>query len=381
MARVVMLAGSLARGGAETQLVRLASGLRRRGHLVVVATILPGDELRSDLDELGIPVTQLSQGTLRPLPVLGRAVGVVRRHAAHAVVGFDHHASLLARLSGRLGGADVVVSSIRIEDFGGRARRLALRWTAPLATVTVTNSVRVADALVAGRLDSSSRLRVIPNGLDIDEVRRPAGTRSRARAMLGVPPDTFLWLAVGNLRPTKDYPTLLAALDHLRGDRPACRVVVAGGGEARAELQARAVRLGVAEMIEFLGPRRDVPELLAAADALVLSSSSEGLPNAVMEAEAAGLPVVATTVSGVPELVEHGRSGLLAPPRDPAVLGTQMQAMMDLEPEQRAEMGEAGRRHVMATCDLERYVDAWEHVLLEGRRSPVPSAGAASGVT
>jgi glycosyltransferase involved in cell wall biosynthesis len=123
-------------------------------------------------------------------------------------------------------------------------------------------------------------------------------------------------------------------------------LLIAGRGPLLDELQQQARQLGIASQVMFLGVREDIAGLLAAADGFVLSSAWEGMPNVVMEAQAAARPVVATQVGGVPELVEDGKNGLLAPPADPAALSETMRRLMMLSPEQRQQMGLSGRHHV-----------------------------------
>ena len=136
------------------------------------------------------------------------------------------------------------------------------------------------------------------------------------RAELAVADDEFLWLAVGRLVPQKDVPNLLDAFAKHHAAHPRSRLAIVGDGALRDEMVAHAASLGVGEAVAFLGIRRDVPQLMAAADVFVMSSAWEGLPNVVMEAMAAGLPVVSTNVGGVAELVEDPGTGALVPASD-----------------------------------------------------------------
>lgn len=120
-------------------------------------------------------------------------------------------------------------------------------------------------------------------------------------------------------------------------------------------------------VVQFLGPRADVPRVLGAGDAYVLSSAWEGMPNTVMEAMASALPVVATNVGGVCELVEEGVSGFIVPPKDPVALAEQMGSMMALEVEARRKMGASGRERMVAHFDIERVVDQWVEVFQSRR--------------
>jgi glycosyltransferase involved in cell wall biosynthesis len=173
---------------------------------------------------------------------------------------------------------------------------------------------------------------------------------------LGVAPEEFVWLAIGRLLPQKDYPTMLQALQPLART---ARLFIAGRGPLLDQMKQLAEQLGLDSRVSFLGVRDDIAALLAAADGFVLSSAWEGMPNVVMEALAAARPVVATSVGGVPELVQPDVSGYLVPPRNPGALSQAMNRLMALPPEQRREMGLAGHRHVAANYALETMAQRW----------------------
>lgn len=140
-------------------------------------------------------------------------------------------------------------------------------------------------------------------------------------------------------------------------------------------LKRQACDLHLQDRFHLLGFRNDVAELLQAADALVLSSAWEGLPNSVMEALSAGKPIVATRVGGVPELVHDRESGLLVPPGNPQALSEAMRRMMEMPGEQRKRMGEAGRAHIRKEYDMTRVVEQWEDLFVELMSGNGPTAG------
>jgi glycosyltransferase involved in cell wall biosynthesis len=227
--------------------------------------------------------------------------------------------------------------------------------------VTTANSSAVARRLVAAGAALPARVRVIPNGLDLDAVSpRLRDRRAAQRRAMGAAEDEFLWVAAGNLREPKDYPNLLAALARRTGWPARLRVAIAGEGPLLASLQAQTTALGLGSVVTFLGPREDVPACMAAADATVLPSAWEGLPNAVIESLAVGTPAVCTSVGGVTEIVADGVSGLLVPPRDAAALASAMAAMMTRPAGDRLAMGATGRAHVERHFGLETAISAWQ---------------------
>ena len=353
-------------GGAETQLVRLATRLKARGWNVHVVSMLPPQAYVGDLQRAGISVVSLGMRRGIPDPkALFRLVFILRREKPQLLTTFMYHANLLGRVAGRLAGVPVVVSSIRNERFGGTLRDRIMRVTDSLADVTTVNSHLAGQAIVRRGVVPAKKLRVIPNGLDTARFVWSPDLRKHVREALGVDEGSFLWLAVGRLEQQKDYPNLLEAFVRVVRERSEAALRIAGEGPLRPALEGTVRRLGLEQRVIFLGVRADVPRLLAAADAFVLASAWEGLPNVVMEAMAAGKPVVATRVGGVPELVEHGKSGFLVPPKDPEALAVAMLRLMALSDETRARMGEAGQAHVRANYELERVVDKWEALYQE----------------
>ncbi len=169
-------------------------------------------------------------------------------------------------------------------------------------------------------------------------------------------------LSVARLVADKDHATLLTAFRRLTQEDDRVRLWIAGDGPLGPTLAAQAQRLGVEERVAFLGFRRDVPRLLAAADLLVITSLREGLPNAALEAMAARRPVVATAVCGNPELIRDGETGLLVPPSAPDALAAALSALI-ADPVRRRQMGERGRRRVEQWFEASGALDRWEEYL------------------
>jgi glycosyltransferase involved in cell wall biosynthesis len=297
--------------------------------------------------------------------VLIGAVRLLRSWRPDVVVSFLFYSNVLARLAAAIARVPIVVSSVRTERFGGRVSDAVLRGTDRLATLTVTNSRTTARRLVADRIVPENRLLVIPNGVSLDAFAHHREDRGPTRRALGISDDEFLWLAVGHLEPIKDYPTLLRATATLRDSWPSVKLRIAAEGSQRVALETMVGELHLEGTVRFLGLRADVPRLLAAADALVLSSLWEGLPNAIIEALAAGVPVVATSGGGTSELVEPGMTGFLVPPRDPQALAAAMSELMQLPPKRRSEMGAAGRGFVAEHFALDQVMGRWEELIGE----------------
>jgi len=365
---VVFLTDQLGRGGAETQLVRIAMSLRQRGWTVGILSLFPGSDFDAELKAAGIPhrscepVRLPQDRPLIPVAITLRLIRNLRAWRPTTLICFSYHSDIAGRICGRLAGVPVVIGSLRTAFAKTTLREKVYRLTEPLVDLTVSNSQAGINYMVSRRVLTLRKTHVIPNGMFISDFPSSA-SREEMRDELGIPPEAFLWMAVGTLNKAKDYPTMLEAAARCAQADPRFCLRIAGGGPALDGLQADADARGLAEAVRFLGKRTDVPRLLRAADAFVLSSAWEGLPNAVMEAMASGLPVVATDVGGVSDLIESGRSGTIVPPQDPAALAEGMLGVMALDAPSRARMGALARERMTGRFDQEYIAGQWEGLI------------------
>lgn len=358
--RVLFIVTELGRGGAETQLSRVAVELARRGWDAELISLMPPVGYVPELRAHGVPVHHLGLSRGRPTPqALVRALSIARSFKPAVICTFLFHATVLGTLLRVVCPTTPLVASIRDPSFGSPTRLRLSSWflKAGLIQVLVANSEGVARQLRSCNLFPPKQVEFVPNGIDLDAVSY-RGAPLRIRSSLGIRPADFLWLHVGNFQPAKDHTTLLTAFERVASRRDDVRLLMVGLGSPPAEVQRLLER--ASPQAVHLGERDDVLELMAAADGLVVSSSSEGYPNVLIEAFAASTPIVATHVGGIPELVEHGTSGILCPPSKPERLAEAMEKLMGCSLEERARMGAAGRLRVELRHSLSRVVDEWE---------------------
>jgi glycosyltransferase involved in cell wall biosynthesis len=248
-------------------------------------------------------------------------------------------------------------------------RRPSLRWLQRLS-YTAAHRIVANSRAAARQLEREgvpdSRVSVVYNGLDLDRFPDRLPCRKTHRV-----------LAVAGIRHVKGIDVLVEAAARVVAAVPDVRFVVAGDGPDRSKAEAQARALGVDRAFEFLGHRDDVPALMAEADVFVLPSRSEAFPNALLEAMAAGLPVVASRVGGVVELVEHGHTGLIVAPDDPdALAGSLIQLLR--ESARAAAIGAAARESVRARYSVDRMVQQFEALYIAELelRAPHAIAGA-----
>jgi L-malate glycosyltransferase len=361
---VMQVVLSLSPGGTERLVIELVRRLSDRFRMLVCCLDEPG-AWAPELTALGVPVLALHR---QPgfQPALG--LRLARLAAAHDISMLHaHHYSpfVYARIAAvaqrRLG--VVFTEHGRLSDAPpSRKRRLAnlalARTRAPMFAVSAAlREHMIAEGFPGGRLG------VIHNGVD------PAvdGDRRAARALLGIPPDAFLIGTVARLDAVKDLGTFVAAVARIRRRVPAVRAVIVGDGDERSALAAAIHDSGCEGVISLIGFRSDARALLPALDVFVNCSISEGISLTILEAMAAGVPVVATRVGGTPEIVVDGRTGLLVEARSPGDLGAALERLAG-DSVTRVGMGAAGRARVADGFTLERMAADYARVYDEGAR-------------
>ena len=339
--RVLWLIKGLGPGGAERLLVEHAALGDRAALAYEVAYLLPWkNHLVPELEALGVPTTCLGVRSVADLRWVARLRRLVRRHEIDVVHVHSPALAACARpiLRARRRRPGLVVTEHNTWPSHQLATRVANRLTLGFddATFAVSDDVRRS----MGR--RGRHVEVVRHGIDRARVRAHLDGRDAVRSELGVAPGETLAVTVANLRSGKGYPYLLAAARQVLDAGAPVRFVAAGQGPDEAMLRALHVELGLGDRVQLLGYVADAARLTAAADAFVLASLHEGLPVAVMEALALGVPVVATRAGGTPELVEDGVSGLLVEPRDADALAAAVVAVCD--PAIRAHLAEGASR-------------------------------------
>lgn len=298
-------------GGAEKAFVRIACGLKHKHWDVRVVSLRDKGPLTESLENEGLPVTALHCGGALDFRALFRLYRVLAADPPHAILSFLHQANIVSRLAGSLAGVPRTVSGVRVAD-----RRLSVaiseRLTRPCTDhyVGVSQAVRNAHQGLCGI--SPNRFSVIRNGVDftaIDEYPRTC------RNSLNLQPEDFVILCAGRLTPQKSPHHALAAFVELHSRqsefRQPVKLIFTGDGPLLEELQQNVIAAGLQDFVLFTGWRADVIGIMKAANVLVLASQWEGLPNVLLEAQAAGLPVLSSRADGCAEVVSHGITGQL----------------------------------------------------------------------
>ena len=358
---LVMVITELDEGGAEKAFVRIACGLQAKAWHVHAVSLRNAGPLAAQLETHNIPVTALNTATLTApfaIPKLSRLLKTLR---PDAVFSFLHQANLLSRIAASLAHIPCHISGIRVAD-----RRpfvvLPDRFTRKLTTHYVACSETVARRHAALCRIPPSRISVIHNGVDIDQLLLAPPV---PRSVLGLNENDFVVLMAGRLTSQKAPQLLLHAFRILQQQpsprRP--RLLLAGEGPDRPKLEQLASQLPDPSAVNFIGWRHDLPGIMKSADLFVLPSAWEGLPNVLLEAQAIGLPVAATSVDGCIDALQSGAAGRLFPANDPNAIA-QLIAEQIQNPRPAHEMATLAQHQLQQTGHWEHCINRC-HLLLQ----------------
>lgn len=352
--RVLLVVLGLDPGGTERMVIELAKRVRERMAVMVCCLDAPG-QWASELTSADIPVESLAR---EPgfHPTLGWKLAQVARRFRADVLHCHHYSPFVygrIAAAARPGLTVIFTEHGRLSDAPPSPRRRRVnRWLCK----GVQELLAVSHDLRAHMLNEGfpSRLSVVWNGIDPGPPPS-ADDRARARRRIGVGPSDFVVGTVARLDPVKDLPTLIDAVAHAHVQRSGCKLVIVGDGVERHRLLAKVEQAGLSEHVIWMGHRNDARTLLPGLDLYANSSISEGVSLTLLEAMAAGVPVLATRVGGTPEVVRHEETGLLCSPRAPLEMSEALRRL-EHSPEIRAGFARAGRQRVEAHFSLDRMV-------------------------
>lgn len=350
-------------GGAELSLLRLITGLKAVGWASSVI-LAGGGPLVHALSAEGVPVQVMKFHRLRarnPLP-FGRMIRDMLRFAAQnrvSIVHTNHHwVTNDAVLLSRLIRAKSVCHMRGVEPVPfWQARKRALQLADVIVTVSKAVAVSLAEAGIDGR-----RIEVVYDGVELERFDSP-DVYPVLRSELGLPADTPLIGFVGRLCPEKGVEDFLAAAARILPRTPNARFVIVGEPDSSCQngylskLKRLAGELALEHACFFCGLRRDIPQIMRSIDIFALPTWQEACPNTVLEAMASRVPVLASRVGGVPELVEHGKTGVLHEPRDTEAIAQGMLCLLNMPDAARLGMGLAGQARVRAHFSIQKHVE------------------------
>ena len=350
-------------GGTETQAVELARRLHPARYQVTIGCLRKEGPLLSRLEGSGVRVMEFSlgKGFDTPSGIAGmlRIARFLRRERIQILHAHDLWSNMVGVLAATLARVPVRISSQRDlshDAWYGTYRRRVLRFLQGRSSAVLTNASAIRDGLIEDGVPAQ-KVCVVHNGVDIDRFRDVKPNRewlfpnSTGRKLI---------VLVGNMNSdVKGHPVLISAAAEIIKTHPEVQFVLVGDGPKRRDYEATVEAAGLKQHFLFLGRRSDVPEILVSCDIAVLPSLAEGLPNAVLEYLAAGLPVVATALGGNLEVVRDGVTGLLIPANDSSAQGSALIRLLD-DPELAAQIAKSGQEHVQSKFSFQRLVQEVE---------------------
>ncbi len=367
--KVFYLLDSLNVGGTEVQAVELATRLNPERYNVTLGCLRARGPLLERLQGSSVSVREFYPkggfDSVHGIYQMFRLAMFLRRGRFQIVHTHDLYANVLGIPAAAIARVPVIISSQR--DLGHldlykSGRRVWLRRLQKLSTVVLTNANAVREAVLTEDHFAPEKVLVIHNGVDLERFSQ----RSSERAWLIPDADQGRWIVlVGNMHgDVKGHAVLIAAAETVVREFPDVRFLFAGDGEQRKEFEEQVASLGLAKNFSFLGRRNDVPRILSCCDIGVLPSHAEGLPNAVLEYLAAGLPTIASRVGGNVEIIQEGKTGLLVPPDEPSALASALLRFLR-DPSFAAELGRNGRSFVSAEFSFERMIEKTDQMYTE----------------
>jgi glycosyltransferase involved in cell wall biosynthesis len=390
---VLRVIARLNMGGPALHVSYLTAGLRERGYdtTLVAGTLARGeDSMAFVAEELAVEVVTIPElgreiSPLRDLLATLRLARLIRRERPHILHTHTAKAGTVGRVAALLAGGarpPIVLHTFHGHVLRGYFGPLRSRFFSVLerllafaTTVLVAVSPQVRDDLVELGVAPSKQFAVVRLGIELDERVASVDGRAETRRYLGIPGNRFTIGWVGRMTAVKRTEDVLEALALLRDRGVEATLCLVGDGPDRAQLEQLAHELGIARDTLFLGYQEDVAPLYAAFDALVLPSGNEGTPVSVIEALAAGRPVVATRVGGIPDVVRDGEDGFLVDPGATDELAERL-ARLAADGELRERLGRAGRDRVLPRYAVARLVDDIDRLyrsLLAAAGAPLPS--------
>jgi len=353
-ARILHLITRLPVGGAEKVLVDVVRKLNPERYESLVCCIQAKGELATELEKAGVRVLCLDRmrskrfdwNAVRDLARLLRSERIALVHS-HL-----YHANLYGRIAAFFSGVPAIATVHNVYARRKFHRKLLNRLLSRASARVIAVSEDIRDDLVKHDGIDRKKVSVVHNGIDVRRLDTEL-TREQARARLGVLEDELLIGCVGRLEEQKGHRFLLeacAALKSIPGSR--LRLLLVGDGRLRQDLEHRAVALGVAASVSFLGTRHDVPEILRALDIYVMPSLWEGLSIAMLEAMAAGIAVVISDVSGVSQALGNNEHGIRVPPGNAAALADAIRSLAG-QPGRRRLLGLSARQRVQAEFSID----------------------------
>ena len=361
MIKICYVIGQLKRGGAEKQLYELIKGLSKEKFETHVISLTQGGYWSEEIRKLGVPVNEFQTSKGKRFSRLFGLVKLFKEIRPDIVHTYLFAANTYGRVAAIITGALVIIASERNEAAAGKDKKIAEifidKILSAFSDAIICNSSRAATILLERYSFSRKKVITIHNGIHTSKCLAGGSRKNSPYTVIGT---------IGRLYPQKNHRLFLEMAKIIIEKYPVRKVqfIIVGNGPLEDELIKYARSLGINGHVIFTGERTDIHELLHRMDIFVMTSDYEGLSNAIMEAMSAGIPVVATNVGGNGELVVHGKTGFLSPPKNALTLAEQIIDLMNDE-EIIVKMGESGRERMLNEFPISKMVRDTESIYVK----------------
>ncbi|MFW5888114.1 MAG: glycosyltransferase [Patescibacteria group bacterium] len=363
--KIMYVLTGLHTGGAEVLLRDLLRKIDREKFEPVVVSIVPIGQIGKEIEQAGDRVISLKiNRKWNFLLMFGRFLKLIKKEKPQIIHAHLFHAIFLSRLAKLFNKKTKIISTIHNENIGGRSREFLLRMTDRLSDITNTISQRVSEIMVDKKVVKKDKVRTVYNGIDLEKFYPDPEKGKKIKERLDIENNYPVLISVGRLAEAKGFGYLLESVKELKKEYNDIVLIILGEGEKRQELESKIKDLNLENNIFLSGNKSNVVDYLNSADIFVSSSLWEGLPTAILEAMACGLPVVATNVGGTAEIVEDGRQGLLMDSQSPEQITEKVTYLLNND-EKKDKFRKEARIKIKNNFTLEEMVKNYEKMYID----------------
>lgn len=333
-------------GGAEEHLLTVLMNISLTRYNPIVCCIREKGEIGKEIENMGFNIISLKRKSkMWDVGIVKDIIDIIKVKNIHLIHTHLYHANMYGRIAALISKVPVIATEHNVYPKYKLKRRIVNWILAKKTNRIIAVSQMVKKEIVLRDWIDPSKVAVIYNGIDISRFPSPL-TKVEARQKLGIPANCFLVGNVGRLIEQKGQMYLINAMSIVKDHIPGVKLLLVGSGPLESHLKSAVSAKGLRETVIFLESRRDIPDILKAIDIFVSPSIWEGLPIVLLEAMASYLPVIATSVGGVVEIVKDGINGLIVPPRNETTLATTIIELLN-DGAKRKIFGEKGREIVV----------------------------------
>ncbi len=359
MIKICYIIGQLNKGGAERQLYELVKGINREKFNPIVISLGYGEYWSREIRKLDIPVIELKRKR-KDLTIIFKLIKQLKAIRPDIVHGYMFTANFYGRIAAIIARTPIIIASKRQAEEAGKDKEKYQVWIykllVPFTHAIICNSLRASETLVKKYAFNPEKVFTVHNGINVIETNINS-QKKLAPIVVGT---------VGSLTPKKNHRLFLDMAKNVleRTKSESIKFAIVGEGVLRDELEKYSQQLGIENKVLFAGEKDDIPNFLQSIDIFVMTSLYEGLPNALMEAMAVELPVVASDIGGNNELVIDGETGFLCPSDDARAFAESVIGLINNEDEAK-QMGENGKKRILSEFGVEKMITETENIYMK----------------